>query len=248
MSDSEDEHTHSAKSYFLKHQFDGARMQWREFEEEIRNAVRSTKGLGTNAWNYLDGDWDWDADAHEWTDMPLIYQRVAVPDEIPGDIGTPEERSANRAEIMYYKKRNREVDDIITGCYHILSSRVNKDLVASWRPFNHEPILCWRVLKDDFSDATLSDLNKGAYFIDFIADTMKSSDKFSTFITRFERLADLLQLPDRLRLGILVTDGKNRIQLQMLPDRLKDIVKQCRTANMDYEDSKQLLYDQDQLQ
>ena len=88
------------------------------------------------------------------------------------------------------------------------------------------------------TEMNLSDMNKGAYFINFLSETIDSNERFGNFIKRYDTMGELLGIPDQLRLGFLNTDGKNKIGVQMLPDRLMSAVKTSRETGKNYADSK----------
>eukprot|EP01036_Dinobryon_divergens_P042545 gene42545-56551_t len=239
----------SANDHFVKNKYIGDRTLYRDFTNEVLTVIRGTEGLGQLAIRYLTTTFPLDAETGE-INFPPEFTTVDPPVMMAADEGTPEERKENYTRIRYAESKNEKLEKIKTKCYSILSERVITTIVQTWGDIGcqDEPNLCWRNLRQDCSDRNMSDMNRGAYFLDFLTRQMKPTERFSSFIRKYNSDAELIDLPEMLRLGLLMSDGNNKAHIQMLPDRLKSTIRSCRDRGLNYVETSMALYDQDELQ
>jgi hypothetical protein len=106
----------------------------------------------------------------------------------------------------------------------------------------------WKTLEAKYGQFAMDHLDIGDEFIRLIfRNKMQQSEKFSTFIVRFNSEADVIQLHVNFRLGlILISPTGPEKSLCLLVERLYPAIEHCRINRTTYDVTTKFLIDADQ--
>ena len=76
---------------------------------------------------------------------------------------------------------------------------------------------------------------------------MSNEERFNEFILEFERNAKLIKIPENIMLGLLLTDGDNKLKIKLLPERLHKAVERCKLDAKNYNEIKIFIMEKDDI-
>jgi len=227
---------------FLSKKFEGDKARFQLFEAEVKMALLSE--IGEYGVTFLTTEWPIDPDSNK----PVYDHRYTMRPQLELlEGGNAETRRERRENIAYNEKLNEKIENCKRICTKVISDRVTSALNQHLLLLDGEAYLFWRYLKRTYGDQLITAQGIGSIFINFIAMNMDHDQRFNEFILEFERTANLIKLPDNIKLGLLLTDGDNKMKIRMLPDRLQKAVERCKLDSKSYYDSKVYLMEKDDL-
>ena len=236
--------THSATSQFLHHPFDGDKLMFAQFRREILNEL-VTKA-GNTAKVYLTTAWPMDPGTGE-PEVDPEFNRDPQPPALPGNASA--ERVANRQQqVKDVKAKNKELDEMFSAIQGVILSRVTPAIAMDLGDSFHNLYRFWKTIETKYGNHTMDHLDIGDEFVRLISrNKMQQSEKFSTFIVRFNSEADVISLHINFRLGIILISPTGPAKaLCLLVERLYPAIDHCRINRTTYEATTKFLIDADQ--
>ena len=227
---------------YLNKKFEGDKARFQLFEAEVKMALLSE--IGEYGVNFLTTDWPIDPA----TNKPVYDNRYKMKQILePLETGNPEVKRERRELIAFNEKHNDKVELCKRTCTKVISDRVTPALNQHLLLLDGDSYLFWMYLKRTYGDQLITAQGIGSIFINLIAKSMEHEQRFNEFILDFERTANLVKLPDNVKLGLLLTDGDNKMKIRMLPERLQNAVERCKLDAKSYEDTKIYIMEKDDI-
>ena len=98
-------------------------------------------------------------------------------------------------------------------------------------------------MREKFGSGLGAELDAGDIGVDLCTLKMPNNEHFVNWSTEFERKAKLCDASEKIVKGYLLSTGKNKAGVRMLPKRLMSAVEHCRHTRKSYADSKTYLED-----
>ena len=227
------------KDRFERHRFEGNRLEFEELEQCIKTATLNQ--CGDNGYQLLfpTTAWTYDA-AGVITNLPDKYKYKEDPPALAGNAGAAARESRNAAMIVV-EKWNKKLEGFFTEIRTIISRRCGNTLNITFNDFGNNPLKIWKYLKDKFGSGLGAELDAGDIAVDLCTLKMPNNEHFANWSTEFERKAKLCKTTDIILKGYLLSTGRNKAKIRMLPKRLSLAVEHCRQTRKTYEESKAYL-------
>ena len=231
----------SATERFKNEPYDGNKLQFQEFEDEIMTVVSNT--CGKFGLDYLKTAWPIDANS-----LPVVgdhYKVLEVPPslDLPGArVGrgagpTLEEKKDRREQIKATNDYNSKIEEMVSDVSTIITERVTVDLNQKNLEYGGIPIYFWNYLKKGCSKDQLGDQDVGDEFIRSLSFNMEHTQRFKAWLTKFEQKTVLCEYNEKCKLGLLLSDGTNVLGIKVLPDRLDNAITRCKIDNLSFKDT-----------
>ena len=235
----------SATERFKEEPYDGDKLKFQDFENEVMTVVGSKCGkFGSE---YLKTVWPIDAG----TGLPEVsnkYKLMEVPESLDLTGAQIRDGRATRAPTLEEKKDRREqikalndyndkIEEMTSAVSTILTERVTADLNVKNLEYDGVPIFFWHFLKSGCSKDQLTEQDIGDEFVRSLSDNMEHEERFKAWLTKFDQKTELCEYNTKQKLGLLLTNGDNKLGIKLLPSRLDDAVKRCKVDNLNYEDT-----------
>ena len=227
---------------FLNKKYEGDKARFQLFEAEVKMALLSE--VGEYGVTFLTTEWPIDPDDgkpvydHRYTMRPILE---------PLEGGNAEARRERRELIAYNEKLNEKIELCKRTCTKIISDRLTTALNQHLLLLEGDIYLFWKYLKRTYGDQLITAQGIGSLFINFIAKTMSNEERFNEFILEFERNAKLIKIPENIMLGLLLTDGDNKLKIKVLPERLHKAVERCKLDAKNYNETKIYIMEKDDI-
>ena len=252
----------SAIDYFKYHKFDGNKVMFPPFSDEVLTNLYLK--IGQDRSRILTTNWQINPE----TGIPIVgeeFQIINVPQnlslpgatilqEAVGSRGQPtrrlptaDEKAERKAEIEAITSHNEMNGVMYRACSKILSSRVSASLNNKLLEFRGNPVRFWHYLKSTYGADMLVGQNLGLEFLRVIAMQMKHGERFNEFLLDFQRRSDIVHFTNDMRVGMILSDGTVGIR-RVLPQRLEKARELCEVNNHDYAMSCQIIMSLDDRQ
>jgi hypothetical protein len=253
----------TVSTYFQNNKFEGAKDSFQRFKDELTTEV--TKQLGARGREFLFTVWP--------NNIPNIskFEIRDAPDSLDGlhqvqntlangtaevDANgapvmipvTAEMRKERREERKAVNEFNKEIEELETTCFKIISERCNDALNIHFMSLGGDPIAVWAYLCENYGPASRGPQEEGGAFIKFIEIEMKYDERFSNFMVNFEREMTYTGTSKNAALGLLQSDGSSGKGIQVLPDRLMVSVNRSKEMRHDYDQFIPFMIQQDDIQ
>ena len=235
---------YSATSQFLQRPFDGDKLRFAQFRREILNEI-VTKA-GNTAKVYLTTAWQMDPTTSE-PQVDAEFNRDPQPPVLAANAST-ERVALRQQQVKDVKSKNKELDEMFSAIQGVILSRVTPSIAMDLGDSFHNLYRFWKTIEAKYGNHAMDHLDNGDEFIRLIfRNKMQTSEKFSTFIVRFNSEADVITLNVNFRLGLILISptGPDRA-LCLLVARLDKAVEHCRINRTNYEATTKFLTDADQ--
>ena len=176
---------------------------------------------------------------------------INIPDEYKLKLDlNPPAANATAATIELYNSRQKIIDkhntkfrELRSDIRSIISKRCGVSLNKNFNEYGVDPLKIWKYLLDTFGSGTTSELDAGDIAVDLGYHTMKNNEHFTNWIREFEGLADRCQASVIIRKGYLLSDGRGKLKIKLLPKRFDEAVRHCRQTRKTYDECKVYLED-----
>ena len=135
--------------------------------------------------------------------------------------------NANAAAYELYNSRQNIVDkhntkflELRSDVRSIISKRCGSSLNKKFNEFGVDPLLIWKYLVDTYGSGSASQIDAGDIAVDLGDYTMKNNEHFSNWIREFEELTDRCQASITIKRGYLLSDGRGKLKIKLLPKLL----------------------------
>ena len=230
----------------MTYKFDGNKLKFRKFQEEVYTNVMAE--CGRYGYKYLSEPWPINDTTGE-LQLDEEYNPVDIP-RMPTERDKPGDRRDLLAMRKEAKEHNEAIKETISKCSKILTDRISSSINSKFLEFNGDPILFWHYLKSNYGKEAVDIQGIGREFIRFIGSEMPYTQRFNEFILDFERTADLIDLTEKNRLGLILSsvDDNTNNKICILPQRLWNAWDRCRLDKLDYSAAIKYLMDEDDNQ
>ena len=232
----------SATERFKEEPYDGDKIKFQDFENEVKTVVGSK--CGHFGLEYLGTDWPIDGG----TGLPTVsskFKVMEVPESLDLTGAQVRDGRATRAPTLDEKKDRREqvkavndfngkIEDMTKEVSAILTERVTSDLNTKNLEYKCVPIFFWHYLKSGCSKEQLTKQDIGEEFIKSLSYEMEHEERFKAWLTKFDQKTELCQYSEEMKLGLLLTNGDNKLGINILPSRLDEAVQRCKLDNLEY--------------
>jgi hypothetical protein len=250
-------------TYFQTNKFEGAKESYQRFKDELTTEV--SKQLGARGREFLFTEWPNNIPDNRRFEIRVEPESLdglhqvqnTLPDGtaeinaegIPVMIPvTAEMRKERREERKAVKEYNRDIEEMETTCFKIISERCNDALNIHFMTMGGDPIAVWAYLRDTYGPASRGPQEEGGAFVKFIEIEMKYDERFSNFMVEFERKMTYTGTSKNAALGLLQSDGTSARGIQVLPDRLMTAVIRSKEMRQDYDQFIPFMVQQDDIQ
>ena len=180
---------------------------------------------------------------------PWIYDNASgsftnIPDEfkMKPNINSPN-ANATAAAIELYNQRQNIVDqhnkkfmDLRSDVRSIISKRCGPSLNKKFNEFGVDPLKIWKYLLDTFGSGTATELDAGDIAVDLGDNIMQNNEHFSNWIRQFEELTSRCQASTIVKKGYLLSDGRVKLKIKLLPRRFDEAIQRCRKTRKTYDE------------
>ena len=149
---------------------------------------------------------------------------------------TEADKEANRKSITAITRHNDKVKNLVTGCQRIVSEACGYGINKKFNQFAGDPIKSWHYVKEHYGPTSMGHADLSGSVMSLINIEMPYEDRFLDFMVSFDIMKDLTKSDISTARALILSDGTNRLKIQVLPDRLMDAVKRCIQDNKSYEE------------
>ena len=243
----EDSNAPTRKTEFQTRKYEGSKLHWEAFVDDIKAAIQGHSHSRDIGITYLFTDWPVDpADPNKYIVGPQFVP-VAEPMHLENH---PTATAKEKLEINKRIEAIRAINTIITRLkaklMEIIQDRVSNEMISTFNALGSDPYLAYRWLCRNHGPESQGITEKISMCTVFIDMKMKTEERFSAFLAKFERLSNKIGCPEIMALTYLMSDRtKNVGNRQMLADRLMPHVEDCRKLSRSYKDTVAYLLSQD---
>jgi hypothetical protein len=159
---------------------------------------------------------------------------------------TANEKLERNKRIEAIRAINMIITRLKAKLMEIIQDIVSNEMISTFNALGSDPYLAYKWLCRNHGPESQGITEKISLCNVFIDMKMKTEERFSAFLAKFERLSNKIGCPEIMALTYLMSDHtKNVGNRQMLADRLMPHVKDCRTLSRNYKDTVAYILSQD---
>ena len=232
-------HVNARKSEFQVTKYDGSKVKWTAFIDDIKAAIQAHPSSRDKGLKYLFTDWGADEDNPGEYLIDQRYTTIEEPDHLEFDEdATAKQRLARNKQIEAIRAINYVILKMKAKIMEIIQDRVTQSMISHFNTLESDPYKAYKWLCNTHgpeSQGVCAKTNSVDIAIDLVMD---KDVRFSTFYSTFVRHIELIGANDIIALALLWTNREhNEGKRQMLPDRLMSSVEHCRQNKYGYAES-----------
>jgi len=243
----EDNNTSTRKSDFQTRKYEGSKLHWEAFVDDIKAAIQGHSHCRDLGMTYLFTEWPVDpVDSTKY-----LVGRQFIPVEEPHHLenhptATAKEKLERNKRIEAIRAINVIITRLKAKLMEIIQDRVSNEMIATFNALGSDPYLAYKWLCRNHGPESQGITEKISMCNVFIDMKIKNEERFSAFLAKFERLNNKIGCPEIMAFAYLMSDRtKNVGTRQMLADRLMPHVEECRKLSRSYKETIAYLLSQD---
>ena len=213
----------SSTETFLTTPFAGEAHRWLDFKQEVLETLQSTNPLSVK-FLFPDVPWILNADNiptnHTINNPELhIYPGLVIPEA--GRMQPPAFTSA-MAEYNAKLSHNKTAQEALTKIRHVLSSRLSVTIQKKLTPITNYLKLYhfWIELQNTHGNQTITEATQGRDQLNILGRSQLPGEFYTTWLNIVEPEWERFLFTEKIKLGLLLSDGKNKLNLTLITDPL----------------------------